>query len=173
LSTATETGEGRAPSGPLQLSWREWRDVFKRTGKQFLADDCMGLGQQVAFSSLLAFLPSVILLIGLLGLFGDRAFDSLEQFVGSVAPHGVISMIDLAKEDAAQNKSGSAIAFVVGLFLALWAATGAMSALIKAVNRAYDRIETRPFWKQRLIALLLVVSTGLVLAGVFLLIVFG
>jgi membrane protein len=173
LSTATETGEGRAPSSPFQLSWREWLTVFKRTGKQFVADDCMGLGQQVAFSSLFAFLPTVILLIGLLGLFGDRAFNSLEQFVGSVAPDGVTSIIDLAKEDAAQNKSGSAIAFVSGLFLALWASTGAMGALIKAVNRAYDRIETRPFWKQRLIALLLVVSTGLVLAGVFLLIVFG
>ena len=133
----------------------------------------MGLGQQVAFSSLFAFLPTVILLIGLLGLFGDRAFDSLEQFVGSVAPHGVLDVIDLAKQDAAQNKSGSAIAFVAGLFLALWASTGAMGALIKAVNRAYDRIETRPFWKQRLIALVLVVATGLVLAGVFLLIVFG
>jgi len=173
LSTATETGEGRAPSSPLQLSWRDWLDVFKRTGKQFMADDCMGLGQQVAFSSLLAFLPSVILLIGLLGLFGNRAFDSLEHFVGSVAPHGVISMINLAKEDAARNKSGSAIAFVAGLFLAVWTATGAMGALIKAVNRAYNRIETRPFWKQRLIALMLVVATGLVLAGVFLLIVFG
>jgi membrane protein len=173
LSTATETRRGRPPSSPLQLSWREWLTVFKRTGKQFVADDCMGLGQQVAFSSLFAFLPTVILLIGLLGLFGDRAFNSLEEFVGSVAPDGVTSIIDLAKEDAAQNKSGSAIAFVSGLFLALWASTGAMGALIKAVNRAYDRIETRPFWKQRLIALLLVVSTGLVLAGVFLLIVFG
>jgi membrane protein len=173
LSTATETRRGRAPSSPLQLSWRDWLTVFKRTGKQFLADDCMGLGQQVAFSSLFAFLPTVILLIGLLGLFGDRAFDSLEHFVGSVAPNGVLDMIDLAKEDAARNKSGSAIAFVGGLFLALWASTGAMGALIKAVNRAYDRIETRPFWKLRLIALLLVVSTGLVLAGVFLLIVFG
>ena len=171
MSTATE--KGRAPSSPLQLSWREWLAAFKRTGKQFIADDCMGLGQQVAFSSLFAFLPTVILLIGLLGLFGDRAFDSLEQFVGSVAPHGVLDVIDLAKQDAAQNKSGSAIAFVTGLFLALWASTGAMGALIKAVNRAYDRIETRPFWKQRLIALVLVVATGLVLAGVFLLIVFG
>ena len=75
----------------------------------------MGLGQQVAFSSLLAFLPTVILLIGLLGLFGSGAFDSLEQFVGSVAPHGVLDMIDLAKQDAAQNKSGSAIAFVGGI----------------------------------------------------------
>ena len=138
-----------------------------------MADDCMGLGQQVAFSSLLAFLPTVILLIGLLGLFGNGAFNSLEQFVGSVAPHGVISMIDLAKHDAAQNKSGSAIAFALGVVAALWAATGASSALMKAVNRAYDRLETRPFWKQRLIALTLVVATGFVLAGMFLLIVFG
>ena len=83
-----------------------------------MADDCMGLGQQVAFSSLLAFLPTVILLIGLLGLFGDRAFDSLEQFVGSGRAARRVSMIDLAKEDAAQNKGGSAIAFVVGLVLA-------------------------------------------------------
>jgi membrane protein len=173
LSTATETGEGRAPSSPLQLSWREWVDVFKRAGKRFLADDCMGLGQQVAFSALLAFLPSVILLIGLLGLFGPSAFNSVEHFVGSVAPKAVLDMIDLAKQDAAHNKSGSAIAFVVGVFAAVWAATGAMGALIKAVNRAYERLETRPFWKQRLIALVLVIATGLVLAGMFLLIVFG
>jgi membrane protein len=173
LSTATETGEGGAPSSPLQLSSREWVDVFKRAAKQFMAHDCMGLGQQVAFSSLLAFLPTVILLIGLLGLFGSGAFNSLEHFAGSVAPHGVLDMIDLAKKDAAQNKSGSAIAFALGVIAALWAATGASSALMKAVNRAYNRLETRPFWKQRLIALTLVVATGLVLAGMFLLIVFG
>jgi membrane protein len=173
LSTATETDEGRAPSSPLQLSWREWLAVFKRTGKQFIADDCMGLGQQVAFSSLLAFLPTVILLIGLFGLFGNGAFDSLEHFASAVAPHDVIDVIDLAKKDAVRNKSGSAIAFALGIVAALWAATGASNALMKAVNRAYDRIETRPFWKQRLIALTLVIATGLVLAGVFLLIVFG
>jgi membrane protein len=157
----------------LGLKWAEWLDVFKRTGKRFLADDCMGLSQQVAFSALLAFLPTVILLIGLLGLFGAGAFNSLEHFVASVAPHGVLDMIDLAKKDAAQNKSGSAIAFTLGVIAALWAATGASNALMKAVNRAYDRLETRPFWKQRVIALTLVVATGLVLAGMFLLIVFG
>jgi membrane protein len=138
-----------------------------------MADDGMGLAQQVAFSSLLAFLPSVILLIGLLGLFGSDAFDSLEKFVGSVAPQGVLDMIDLAKKDAADNKAGSAIAFIVGVFAAVWAASGAMSAVIKAVNRAYDRMETRPFWKIRVTAVVLVAATGLVTAGMFLLIVFG
>jgi membrane protein len=176
LSTATtntNSSAGSPPHSPARLSAGEWLQVFKRTGQRFLADDCMGLSQQVAFSALLAFLPTVILLIGLLGLFGSGAFNSLEHFVRSVAPHGVISMIDLAKKDAANNKSGSAIAFVVGVFGALWAASGAMGAVVKAVNRAYDRLETRPFWKVRLISILLVVATGIVLAGTFLLIVFG
>jgi membrane protein len=173
LSTATSTERGRAPASPLRLSWREWLDVFKRAGKQFMADDCMGLAQQVAFSSLLAFLPTVVLLIGLLGLFGTGAFNEVERFVGTVAPSGVTDMIELAKKDAADNKTGSAIAFAVGTVVALWAASGAMGAVMKAVNRAYNRIETRPFWKQRLIAIVLVVATGLVTAGMFLLIVFG
>jgi membrane protein len=178
LSTATDATRktprtAPAPRSPLQLSRAEWVDVFKRAAKQFLADDGMGLAQQVAFSALLAFLPSVILLIGLLGLFGTGAFNSLEHFLGSVAPTGVLDMIDLAKKDAAQNKSGSAIAFIFGAFGALWAASGAMGAVIKAVNRAYDRLETRPFWKVRLTAIVLVIATGLVTAGMFLLIVFG
>jgi membrane protein len=177
LSTATDSQArsrtGAPPRSPARLSPAEWLDVFKHAGQRFLADDCMGLSQQVAFSALLAFLPTVILLIGLLGLFGSGAFDSLEHFVGTVAPHGVISMIDLAKKDAAQNKSGSAIAFVVGVFGALWAASGAMGAVVKAVNRAYDRMEMRPFWRLRLTSLVLVVATGLVLAGMFLLIIFG
>jgi len=144
-----------------------------RAGKQFVADDCMGLAQQVAFSSLLAFLPTVVLLIGLLGLFGTGAFNEVERFVGSVAPTGVTDVIDLAKKDAADNKEGSAIAFAVGTIVAIWAASGAMGAVIKAVNRAYDRIETRPFWKLRLTAIVLVFATGLTTAGMFLLIVFG
>jgi membrane protein len=140
---------------------------------RFRADDCMGLAQQVAFSSLLAFLPTVALAIGLLGLFGTGAFDSLRNFLATVAPHGVLKMVDLAKNDAARNKSGSAIAFSLGLLAALWAASGAMSAVMKAVNRAYQRMETRPFWKVRGTALVLVIANGIVLAGVFLLLVFG
>jgi membrane protein len=174
LSTATtDPRTGATPRSPARLRLAEWLDVLKHTGKQFITDDCMGLAQQVAFSSLLAFLPTVALAIGLLGLFGTGAFDSLRNFLATVAPHGVLKMVDLAKNDAARNKSGSAIAFSLGLLVALWAASGAMSAVMKAVNRAYQRMETRPFWKVRGTALVLVIANGIVLAGVFLLLVFG
>jgi membrane protein len=48
-----------------------------------------------------------------------------------------------------------------------------MGAIVKAVNRTYDRLETRPFWKLRLVSIVLVVASGVVLAGMLLLIVLG
>jgi membrane protein len=172
LSTATDPSAaiGRPPDSPTHLTAREWLDAFKRAVKAFIADDCMGLASQVAFSSLLAFFPAVVLLVGLLGLFG--AYDELERLLGTVAPEEVIKAIRLAGESS-HGGGGSAVAVIVGSALAIWAASGAMNAVVKAVNRAYHRQETRPFWKVRVIAIVLVLLTGLVTAGVFLLIVFG
>ncbi|MDX6439331.1 MAG: rane protein [Gaiellaceae bacterium] len=167
--TAPSVEIGRAPSSPWGLSAREWVDVFKRAFKSFLADDAMGLSAQVAFSSLLAFFPAVVFLVGLLDLVG--AYDTLKEFLAPVAPGDVLKTIDTLQQDT--SKGTSVVAFVVGAAGAIWAASGAMGAVIKAVNRAYDRVETRPFWKTRLIAIVLVVLMGLVLAGLLLLIVFG
>jgi membrane protein len=172
-TTKTHSRTGSSLHSPARLGLRGWVDAFKRAGRHFIADDCIGLAKQIAFSALLAFLPTVILVIGVLGLFGPGPFNSLEHFVGSVAPKSVIDIIDLAKKDAAHNKSGSAFALAFAVILAFWAATGAMSAVVKAVNRAYEFVETRPIWKVRLISLVLVVATGLVLVGTFMLIIFG
>jgi membrane protein len=163
----------RPPSSPYRLSPSDWRAAFKGTFKEFLADDCLGLAQQIAFSSLLAFFPSVILLVGLLGVIGPGAYDSLVNLLDSVAPKAVLDAINLAKKSSANDSTASAIALTVGVIGALWAATGATSSIVKAVNRAFDLEETRPFWKVRLLALGLVVLIGLVTAGVFVLIVFG
>ncbi len=144
--------------------------MLKRTFAEFLNDDCMGLAQQVAYSSLLAFFPAMIFLVGLLGLIG--IYDQLQTFLGTVAPKAVIDALQLA-QDSSKGKGGSAAAFVLGAFGATWAASGAMNAVVKAVNRAYDRLETRPFWKVRLISIVLVGLSSVVTAGTFLLIVFG
>jgi membrane protein len=149
-----------------------WVDVAKATVRGFLADDCLGLAQEVAFSSLLAFFPAVILLIGLLGLIGPSAYDSLKSLLGTVAPQAVLQAIDLAKKSSG-GSAGSAVAFAAGTAGALWAASGATGAVIKAVNRANDLKETRPFWRVRLLALGLVLLMGLVIGALFVLIVFG
>jgi len=55
----------------------------------------------------------------------------------------------------------------------VWAASGAMGAVIKAVNRAYERVETRPFWKVRATAIVLVLLSGMTVVALAVLIVFG
>jgi membrane protein len=134
-----------------------------------MQDDCMGLSQQIAYSSLLAFFPAVAFLVGALGVF--NLFDDVKQLLDPIAPNGVIKFISSLQKDS--EGGTSAAAFVIGFFGAVWAASGAMGSVIKAVNRAYERQETRPFWKVRGIAILLVVTTGITTAGVFLLIVVG
>jgi membrane protein len=172
LSTAAERRRetGTVPPGPQRLSAREWLDVVKRSFKEFLDDDAMGLAQQIAYSSLLAFFPAVIFLVGLLGLVD--AYDDLLEFLGPVAPQAVLDTIEGIQESSRDN-GASAAAFVLGAAGAVWAMSGAMNAIIKSVNRAYERTETRPFWKVRLTSIVLVLLTGLVMAALFLLIVFG
>jgi membrane protein len=171
LSTATEpeAHAGHVPSSPGKLSRSEWLAALKRSFSRFMQDDCMGLSQQIAYSSLLAFFPAVAFLVGALGLF--NLFDDVEQLLDPVAPHGVTTFIESLQHDS--KHSVSAVAFVLGFFGAVWAASGAMGTVIKAVNKAYERPETRPLWKTRAIAILLVVSSGLTTAGIFLLIVVG
>ena len=168
-SRAERARVGTIPSSPHRLSRREWLATFKRAFTSFLHDDCMGLSQQIAFSSLLAFFPAVVFLVGLLDLV--NAYDALRDFLAPIAPGAVLETVDTLQADT--SKSTSVIAFLFGAAGAAWAASGAMGAILKAVNRAYDRVETRPFWKTRLIAILLVALTGLTTAGLLLLIVFG
>jgi membrane protein len=169
LSTAAEPAEvGHTPPTPTRLTIREWIDVFKRTFKEFLADDAMGLSQQIAYSSLLAFFPAMVFLVSFLGLIG--AYDALQEFLNPVAPKAVTDLLQQLQES---SQVGSALALVLGAFGAVWAASGAMNAVVKAVNKAYGLTETRPWWKVRLTSIFLVIVSGIVTAGLLLLIVLG
>jgi len=110
----------------------------------------------------------MIFLIAFLDLIG--AYGALLDFLDPVAPKSVTSIIHQLERDTGD---ASAVLVAVGIFGALWAGSGAMSTIVKAVNRAYDREETRPLWKRRAISFVLVLASGTVLAGDLLLIVLG
>ena len=134
-----------------------------------MADDCTGLAQQVAYSSLLAFFPAVAFLLGLLGTL--HLYDPVQSFLGTVAPDGVITFIGGLQRD---SRGGTlAVVLVIGAVAAVWIASSAMGSVIKAVNRAYGLKETRPFWKVRAIAIVLVILFGVTLIALAVLIVFG
>ena len=98
-------------------------------------------------------------------------YDEVQILLATVAPHGVIRFIEGLQRDSSGSASG--VAFTVGLIGALWAATGAMGTIVKAVNRAFDCTETRNMLRVRLTALFLVMLTALTMSATVVLIVFG
>jgi membrane protein len=154
---------------PQKLSRRQWLAGAKRAGAEFLADDCMGLAHEVAYSWMLAFFPAVAFFLGLLGVL--HLYDQLQSFLAPISPHGVIHFIDGLQKDS--KGAASVTALVLGGAGAVWAASGAMGSVIKAVNRAYERMETRPFWQTRLTAIVLVLLSSATVIVLAVLIVFG
>jgi membrane protein len=171
LTDAERSQAGGVPEGPERLSGGEWGTALRRSGKSFLADDGMGLAQQVAYSSILAFFPTLIFVVGLFGLLG--IYGALRDFLEVVAPDAVLEALTTVEASAEENPTASLVAFVLGALGALWAASGAMGTVIKAVNRAYESTDSRPFWKKRLVAIVLCLAIAFVAMGMLLLIVFG
>jgi len=59
------------------------------------------------------------------------------------------------------------------LIFALWSSSSATSGLIDTLNAIYDREESRPWWKSRLLALALAVATGMLLTAALIIVVYG
>jgi membrane protein len=171
LTEADRPAVGEAPESPQRLSRGEWAAVVKRSGKEFLADDGMGLSAQVAYSSILAFFPTLIFVVGLFGVLG--IYGALQDFLEVIAPDAIMDVLNTVEQSAEENPTASLVAFLLGGLGALWAASGAMNTVIKAVNRAYAITDARPFWKKRLAAVVLCFAVAVVATGMLLLIVFG
>jgi membrane protein len=154
--------------GVGDLSNRDYSAILKRTVKSALADGVTDLAAALAYYSFLA-IPSILLVA--LGIFSlaasPDAITTLMNKIGEVAPSQAISLLDDSLRRMQKNGSGSLAMTVVGFVLALWTTTGAMTAFMRALNRAYDRKETRNFVRQRLVAVEMVVVMGLAFLLVF------
>ena len=81
--------------------------------------------------------------------------------MGRFVPAEGMGLVRKVLSDAVTPNRGSFLSF--GFLATLWTASGGFAAAIEALNVAYDVAETRPFWKTRLLAMLLAVVIGLLL----------
>jgi membrane protein len=160
--------------GLTDLSARDYKAIVIRAGKQALAHGITDLAAALAYYSFLA-IPAVLLVaVGLFSLFASPdAITTLIDKLGTVVPSQATQLIEDSLRRMNENKSGSVVMVIVGFVLALWTTMGAMTAFMRAVNRAYDREEGRGFVRQRLVAVQMVIAMGVAFLLVFGLLVLG
>jgi membrane protein len=149
----------------LPISWRE---LVRRTIADALEDDCSGLAAQLAFYFFLAVFPALLFLVSLLAFapLGETLADAVTR-LEAILPAEVVTLIREQVEQAATGSHGGLL--TIGIAGAVWSSSSAVTAIITALNRAYDLEEWRPWWKRRLLAILLTIAFAVfvVLAFVF------
>ncbi len=149
-------------------------ELLKRSIREAKKDEITDAAAALAYYTFLA-IPAVLLVA--LGLFsvlaGQNAISTIVDKVGTVTPREVVVLLDQALTRAEENRHGGVVMIVVGLCLALWTTTGAMGAVMRAMNRAYGLEETRGFVRQRLVALAMVAAALLAFVLAFGLLVLG
>lgn len=149
-----------------------WGELIKRTVKETQADKGFGLAAQLAYYFFLALFPALLVLIALAGVFADAGLvERLVNMMSGAVPPDVISIIRDQLIRISQGQQGGILTF--GVLAALWSSSAAIVSLIDSLNSAYDVEDSRPWWKQRLVAIALTVGIAVFIIASFALVLAG
>jgi membrane protein len=150
--------------------------TLKRTASEFMEDNLTDWAAALTYYGLLALFPALIAMVSLIGLVGDpkSTTATLTEIITEIGPESAAETFSGPIESIASSRGTAGIAFVAGLAVALWSASGYVGAFMRASNVIYETPEGRPFWKLRplqlgvtlvMIVLMALLSLGLVLTG--------
>jgi membrane protein len=124
---------------------------FKQAFSRFQSDQMTDHAAALTYYSLLSLFPALLFAVAVLGVFSGQALiaDAADYLKDAGAPAATVDAVTSALESA-QSQRGTAItALVIGLVLSLNAASGAFSAVGRALNRVWRVEEGRGFVKRK------------------------
>jgi membrane protein len=145
-----------------------WRQVLVRTWKE-AGDDNVGLlAAGVAFYGFLAFVPLLASVVLTYGLVAEPA--TVAEHIHTLArnlPHDAAAIIADQLQAITSDKDGTqGIGLLLAIALAIYGASKGSSAVVTALNIAYEVKETRGFFARTALTMLMTVGMVLVvLAG--------
>jgi membrane protein len=140
--------------------------TLKRTLSEFREDNLTDWAAALTYYGLLSLFPALIAMVSLIGLFGDpkSTTESLTDIITSIGPRSAAETFSGPIESITESRGTAGFAFVLGLAVALWSASGYVGAFTRASNVIYETPEGRPFWKLRPLQLAVTLATIVFLA---------
>ncbi|HEV7860141.1 MAG TPA: YihY/virulence factor BrkB family protein [Pyrinomonadaceae bacterium] len=152
--------------GWKQLGQRVWREVGE--------DDVFGRAAQLSYYFLLALFPLLLFLTSIIGIFlgsGTGLRHSLFNYLAEVMPPSAFKLVDDTMREVTDSSGGDKLSF--GILVALWAGSNGMGAISEALNVAYHVKESRPWWRQRLVAVGLTIALAVIIISALVLVLYG
>lgn len=130
----------------------------------FLSKNCPYIAGAISFYTLFSMFPLVLALISIAGyVLGDSApHDKLASDIATVIPVST----DFIRETVEGLVAAKRITGIASVFGLIWASTAAFGAIRKGINSAWGIRKTRPFIKERLMDLALVIGAGMLIVTI-------
>ncbi|MBN2638768.1 MAG: YihY/virulence factor BrkB family protein [Bacteroidales bacterium] len=126
----------------------------------------------IAFNFFLALIPFILFLFTLIPFMtSDHYQVYLLDLVSEVMPSNIFQMVKSTVVEVISRQHQGLLSIV--FFTAIYFATNGVNAIIEGFNQSYHRPETRPWWKQFLVAFLLMLILTLLTFVSFSLLGFG
>lgn len=144
--------------------------VVRELMKRFEEDEIFDLSAELAYFFLLSLFPFLLFLLTFLSYLPIPHEDVI-AFFSQYAPSETAHLIETNIKQLIAAQSGKWLSFSV--LATVWAASNGMSAIIRALNRAYDVKETRSFLVARGVSILLTFAMIFVIIVALVFPVFG
>lgn len=158
----------------VTLGGLSWRELLKRVYHEILDDDVFGQSAKLAYYFLFATFPLLLILTTVLGFMTQTGSDVLDEtlaFVRRVAPRSGYRLLVNTLHEVQEGANGGKLS--LGILGTLWAASTGVSAIMDALNKAYEVEEGRPWWKAKLLSIFLTISFGLLLITAIVMFLYG
>lgn len=163
---------GRELKEVFELGGLSVRELSRRVFKEIQEDNCAVYAAALAYYFLFALFPFFLFLAALLAYLPvPNLLEQILTLLASVMPGSAVTLVSDNVTDLVSKPRGGLLSF--GILIALWTASNAMSGIIDALNHAYKVGEGRPFWKVRLLALVLTTGLSFFLIASIILLIFG
>lgn len=117
-------------------------------------DNCLSIAKAAAYSALLSFIPVLTAVAAILVQFNaERVARILSEFLFVVVPPGTEDLVQYGFERRGERP---VYLLVTATLVSLWAASGVMTTLMEGFQAVYRLPNGRPFVRQRLVAITLV-----------------
>lgn len=133
-------------------------------------DEVVAIGAQLTFFLILSVFPFIIVFLNIISYTPLVSEDVLLR-ITQYFPLEVEKLINGFALEITRTSSEGLLSIAV--FLGLWTASSGISAVMRALNKAYDTDVKRPFYKSKLLSIFFTILLLFSLTLVFLTLVFG
>jgi membrane protein len=148
----------------VELGRRVWSEVQE--------DEVTERAAALSYYFLFSLFPALLFLVALLGFLPLAGLqERLLAYAREVLPPAAGTTMERTLHEVIGTQRPSLVS--IGILVTLWAGSNGLASVMSALNIVFDAEERRPWWKRRLLAIVLTIAFSAFIVAALTLIVFG